>query len=345
MIVLKYKKIYTLMKYFKTYYELITEKQLTNKILYHGSLYAFENFKNTTTFFSETESFAENYAVEKSQDAELDREPILYKVKFSGNILDVNDPIDYKKLEDALPEKIEFQWNNFGFTTELEKSEIMFRMTGFFRDDPYEPILNCKIGDEIPEPTYPIDKWIVYKIDDDNVYTYSKKEFNYLLSDIFPAESYIIGVKQKVRDLYKPINDYVRDYISTVIEKKYVSQHDIKLYSFIFFNSESSKRYSDAYDIKIPKKNFKEFDDLYQKTKSELEKYIIEETYIKKFNRKSEKVKLNDTWRYFENETVHTAIVNLGYDGYLAKEKKILTYAIFKPTETVKILTSDGTIF
>jgi hypothetical protein len=162
----------------------------------------------------------------------------------------------------------------------------------------------------------------------------NKKEMSYLLNNIFSFSSNF-NIKREVRELYKPIYDYVKEYIKTTTNKNYVSDHDIVYYSYIFFGN---KKYAEAYDINIPEENIKEFNVLYDELKKNLQNYIVGRNYMTKFNRKPETIKLENTWRYFENETVHTAIVSLGYGGYSALERKIPTYALFHPSKDTKIL-------
>ena len=82
------------LKYYKTF-----ERILADFTLYHGSPYLFENFKNRTTYFSDNPKFAWEYADEKSFDAAMDAEPIIYKCKLNGEIFDATIDEHLQKLD------------------------------------------------------------------------------------------------------------------------------------------------------------------------------------------------------------------------------------------------------
>jgi hypothetical protein len=84
--------------------------------------------------------------------------------------------------------------------------------------------------------------------------------------------------------------------------------------------------------VNITESEIKEVNDLYQTAKQKLlELYTKDDT--KKWNIKPETIELSDTWRYFENDTIIDIIKNLNFDGYIAKERKTNTYAIFDATK------------
>jgi hypothetical protein len=91
-------------------------------------------------------------------------------------------------------------------------------------------------------------------------------------------------------------------------------------------------------DNGITKDELKEIDRLFKVGEKALLDLYIKEKRYKKWNLKPVVEKLDDTWRYFENETVSNLIKKLGYDGYVAKEKKYNTYLIFDPNKTITIL-------
>lgn len=325
------------MKFLKKYSQLFETK--LQKVLYHGSPHVFKEFANRTMFFAETEKFAEDYASQKSQDYAMDSEPNVYEVLVTCDILDINNESDFKKLRDALPDKVEYSYNNFGFSREENKDEILLNMKGFYTNEPLEDIKDVKIGDEIPNPQYKQEKFTVYKIDDDYVYTYDKKDYYYFLQNVFPTNDVNYNIDKELRDKFKPINDYVRSYIKEIKNGGYISNNDVKIYSYAFLNKGTNQTWLKGYDIgDIPKKNQREFDKLYKQVEKDIFDFVIERRYPKKFNRKTQINKLIDTWRYYENITVHDTIVNLGYGGYISKEDNVNTYAIFNPKKDTKIL-------
>jgi len=64
----------------------------------------------------------------------------------------------------------------------------------------------------------------------------------------------------------------------------------------------------------------------------------IKKGYYKKYNIVDIKEKLIDTWRFYENETVTNAIIELGYGGYLSQERNKKTYVVFDPNKDVEIV-------
>lgn len=323
------------MKFLKKFNELITESKL-NKILYHGSTNIFKDFKDKTTFFADTEKFAENYADQKSFDYALDEEPKIYEVLVKCDILDIENPKDYKKLENALPDKVEYIWNDFGFPTETDKEDILLRMTGFYIKEPEKVIgENIKIGDVIPIPISASqhEKYVVYKIDADNVYTYREQKYWQYLDSVFPYEANY-SIDAELRNKFKPIYEYVKAYLKSEYPGEYISNADIKLQARIFIRRQAEMGYKCP-----PEEKLDEFEKMYDEVKKEIVDYIVQKNiYTKEFNRKPIKEKLIDTWRYFENKTVHDIIVKLGYGGYKAREDNIYTYAIFNPKKHTQIL-------
>jgi hypothetical protein len=323
------------MKYIKTF------ENINNipMILYHGSPYKFKTFNHTTTFFSETKSFAVDYSDTKSFDYALDAEPNLYTVKVNGNIFDPTKKSDMNKLRKLLPPMVSYAYNNFGFKTEVPRDEILFNMSGKVKQKPYEPAVNAGVGEEFPDPYYNSDSYVVYKRDDDFVYAYNKKSLNYITSEMFNDITEMRN-SSSYRKYFKEIREFVDDYIKADNDKKnmYISHGIRQAYVIRFFNNDSD-RYSYGVE-KIPDDIVKKFNILYKKTMKDI---IAEFTskYNKKFILKPRVVDLEDTWRYFENDTVHNNILKLGYDGYVAKEKNIKTYAIFDPGKTVDIISYE----
>jgi hypothetical protein len=321
------------MKYLK-YYEQLLEKKLSTKrgeILYHGGLDYFSKFKNSISFFSETYSFAEDYASTKSMDMAADKEPIVYKVKFTGNIFDINNTKCYQEMKSKLPRKIKYTYNNFGFDEEISKQEMLFHLKGNYIETPLEGINDKKIGDEIKEQIAmsQYNYWIVYKKDDEFVYSYSKEDYNRQISGIF--EDGYSSWTHDGKQIFKPLLEFIRG----LNKGKYMGNADIKMYYYTLMMPDKHGWWTVERDFSAEEK--KEFKKINKECEEKLKEYIIGK-YTKKFLRVTQKGELIDTWRYYENETITDIIQELGYDGYIAKEKKVNTWAIFEPDKTIKIV-------
>jgi len=125
------------MKHLKTYK--IFEAKMV-KVLYHGSPYMFKSFKPTTTFFSDTEKFALEYAETKSMDYAIDNSPNIYTVKVKTELFDVNNKKDFKLLEEELPDSIEVFLTNFPMGTKVPKEEVLNCMRGYTISEPDEKV-------------------------------------------------------------------------------------------------------------------------------------------------------------------------------------------------------------
>jgi hypothetical protein len=317
----------------KTIREIVSNKllkeEVINKILYHGSPYRFINFKSNLTFFSETKDFASNYSSQKSLDYAMDEEPNIYEVEVLVDIFNIENKGDFEKMKNKLPEKIKVNLTNFPISTEINKDEILMNLRGFYIDKPYEEAVNAKIGDEIP--TFDKEVYVVYKTDDGFAYGFNKRNYLSYLEKAFSYNQDNYGYNRELLNVFKELNDFIKTYIKENTEEKYVSNY--LLYDFVQMFKNKDKKIESIY--------IEKFNKLYEKAKIELKNKLIEKGYIKKFIRKPTKEYLEDTWRYYENDTVINIIKSLGYGGYVAKERKVNTYAIFEPDKSVKILSYE----
>ena len=321
------------MKYLK-YYEQLLEKKLNTKreeLLYHGGLNYFSKFKNSISFFSETHMFAEDYASTKSMDMAADKEPIVYKVKFTGNIFDINNTKCYQEMKSKLPSKIKYTYNDFGFDAEITKQVMLFRMKGYYIDMPEDEINGKEIGDEIEEKISMSQYryWIVYKKDENFIYTYSKSDYNRQENGIF-EEGYSSWT-HNAKQIFKPLLKFIRN----LNKGKYMSNGEMNMYYHTLLMPGKDGWWKVDYNFTDVEQE--EFNNINNECKEKLKEYVIKK-YSKKFIRKPQKEKLIDTWRYYENETITDIIQELGYDGYIAKEKKQNTWTIFEPDKTIKIV-------
>jgi len=313
------------MKYLKTF-----EKMMSNFVLYHGSPYLFSEFKNRITFFSDNPKFAWEYASEKSMDNEMDAEPIVYICKLNGEIFDANNGEHLQKLKNKLPDKVTCYMTNFCFPHDFTKDDILELLKGDDIIEPNPDILTAKIGDEIPDPSYPVDKFIVVRIDDDNVYTIDKKNFNYYLEG---ASSVSYGNHHFGYEYRKHFKEFI-DYVKDVVKNKGVSIYNISDHlTGLFLSRKHQKAYG---GFELTDEEYNKGVELFEIGKKDMmEDYS--KTVEKPWNKKPKNIKLSNTWRYYENDSVSSSIKALGFSGYVAKEDNHNTYAIFNPKETINI--------
>jgi hypothetical protein len=321
----------------KLFEQFILEKKI-DKVLYHGSPYRFDEFKNVPTFFSETPNFAVDYANQKSMDQAMDNDANLYTCKVKTEIFDITNPEYYKYIESKLPEKIKVYLTNFPIDTEIEKADLLEYLTGYAVDEPLEQFVNADIGDKIPDPSYKYENFIVVKKDEDYVYTISEKSYNDILRKAFTEDTSLrFYSDRKYTKVFEPLRDFLKEYINKVIGKntRYFGENELKSYAMVFNDPDKHT----WLQIETPsEESIKRFNDLYEQGKKELIDVFIEEEYYKKWNINPERRKLKDTWRYYENETVQTILMNSGFGGYIALENNEKTYLIFEPAKTVEII-------
>lgn len=275
-----------------------------NKIYYHGSLNKFDHFKGDV-FITENENFAYQYARDKASDFGIDDDVIIYEVSIDKcNIFDIKESNNKTRLFDVLPDNVEYVYNNFGFTTSKPKEEFIENLYGKGTIKKNEQFNDVKVGDIIPYEDY------------DGTYTYHL----YYISKI-------------------------EDNLVNAINLAYFTGSTAHCY-FKFDKSLFYKEKYYNYDIKQISRNRKDFNMLYHSiidTEHELHKDVMEsiEEYItndfgkSKYNRlykfpiKDITIDLEDNWRFYENKTIRKAISDLGFDGYIAKEKNLNTICVY----------------
>ena len=188
-------------KYSKFKDKLLNEGKLS-KILYHGSPYVFKNFSNKTTFFTDDKTFAVDYSEQKSFEGAMDASAKLYTVEVIGNIFDATNEKELTNIEKILPSEIEYSYNNFGFNAKVPKKEFLLNLTGYDIIEPIDNINDLEIGDTFPDPTYPVEEFIIIKKDEKNVYVILEKRlkqeiFDSLISNKDVKELVINFAKEK----------------------------------------------------------------------------------------------------------------------------------------------------
>lgn len=301
-----------------SYYNFINESKV-GKVLYHGSPYRFENFTYKTTFFTDDKDFAIQYSEQKSFEGAMDSDANLYTVNFNGDIFDANNEKELKELAELLPEKIKFSYNNFGFTAEEDKDIFLLNMKGYDIVEPIENINELKIGDKFPNPQYDREEYVVVKKNNKHIYAMLDRILEDELMKKLRSDK---NIKEIILPFYKENENKPHNFIP---------DHLLIAYIEMFLNGSSW--------LGTPPDNLlEEFNIIKNKIEKELIEERINKGYIKKFVLEPTQIELIDTWRFYENDTVSNAIKKLGYDGYIAKENKKNTYAIFDPKKTIEII-------
>lgn len=318
------------MLYLKGYKLFESLRELT---LYHGSPEFFYNFKEQATFFSETEKFAREYAETKSMDYGMDKEAKVYKVKVKCNIFDINEKGNLEKLKKELPNEIEYVYNNFGFSALVPKEEFMMNLQGKDIIEPYDKAINSKVGDNIPDPTYPSGAGLlVVKEDKDNVYCIEVTTYKRYKEDLLKDKFNIYG-RAWLKDIVTKLEDKIKSVYLEDLGQKWISDRDKKA---AIYQSQNGAKYTELSEDSINK-----IGEYYNEAIKELDDYLYDNYNFKEFNKKTKIVDLSDSWRFYENKTVTEAIIKLGYGGYVAKESNVPTYLIFNPNKDVNIIEYD----
>ncbi len=327
---------------------LISEIEM-NKTLYHGTPYAFKQFKNRTTFFSDTPKFAIDYAETKAQDAALDNDIMLVTVEMLGNVFDPHNPQDFARLAERMPESVEVPHGTWAmFTDTYYKDEMLKRVRGIATERPLDIMVNAKVGDEVPDPSYNLDILMVVGRDNDYVYTVPKKRFE----DFLKASA--MGYDEHFNHLSK-YKDYFESWRNAIVDlynKSMGSTYQYPKYNFKKFYDTyeyATKRKGQKYDFVNPYRNDdkvlevtpeeeRAIDSMYEKAKETVSEILKKEMNKSEWAIRPIEQPIDNTWTYMENDTVFNIIKNMGYDGYVAKEDGHNTYAIFDPTKSVKII-------
>jgi hypothetical protein len=227
-------------------------------------------------------------------------------------------------LSAALPDKITYTYNDFGFDATEHKQEFMLNLKGFYTNIPLDGIENVKIGDRIPNPEYKSEMLVVYGKDKNYVYAYLEHTLNHILTDR----------KRMYTDEYKPIAEFIKTYVKEFEpNERHISTDTIYAFEYVLLNGVKSYYAS----VDPPKEKVAEFQDQYSAYKQAITAKVIAK-YSQKFNITTTINPVGDTWRFYENPTVSNTIKELGYGGYVAVEKNHNTYLIFQPDVHVEII-------
>lgn len=325
---------------------LISEVEM-NKTLYHGTPYAFKEFKNRTTFFSDVPQFAIDYANTKAQDAALDNDIMLVTVEMLGDIFDPHNQKDFARLAERMPESVEVPHGTWAmFTAPYSREEMLKRVRGIATEKPLEVMVNAKVGDEVPDPSYHLDTLMVVGKDGDYAYTINKKKFqDYLKSSAMGYDVHFSHLT-KYREYFEPWRRAIVD----LYNEKMGSTYPYPKSTFKnFFDTYDYAKKGHSYDIVNPYRRDdkvfkptpeeqKKIDGMYDTIKEKVGEMIKKDIPKNQWAIRPIEQPIDNTWTYMENDTVFNIIKDMGYDGYVAKEDGHNTYAIFDPTKSVKII-------
>lgn len=311
----------------------IHEETQVDKILFHGSPYVFEKFEDRMTFFSEHPQFAIDYSDQKSFEGAMDREPNLYTVKLNTNLFNPKNESHQKQILSILPDEVEFAYNNFGFTTKQPKEKVVGWMTGHDIEEPNEEAIKAKVGDKIVDPTYSRDTLTVVKKDKDYAYTVNSKRL-YSISEGLLKDYFDVHFDSNYVKMWQPLKDFAKEVFRLREPQEYFSTWALS----IVVSSLMGKDTPSYMSFETTSEEQAKFQKMYNDIWKDILKSISEEPHLTKWVLKPTPYEMEDTWRFFENDDVISAIQKLGYGGYVAKERKHNTYAIFHPNRDVVII-------
>ena len=328
-------------------------ESLVYKILYHGSLWIFDVFKHKTAYFSDNPKFCYDYASTKSQDAALDLDTIVYKCEFNGELFNYKSEEDMNKLIPILPDTVKVHHGTAWFLDhDFNKDEMIKRLKAIETIEPIDYIKDANIGDEVPNPGYKSELFIVVDKDEENVYTIDKKTYNdYLRGAIEGYKTNIYTSEYfKYYDIFNPYREEIlksynknKETNCALPKNKYHHEDFFKLiqtlqYSKKGYNIDYVSPYSNDKRLAFTKEDIIKIDNIYNECLNKFKEIVYKELYRKEWNRKTIDEPMKSNWNYYENKVVSNLIKKLGYDGYIALEKGHNTYAIYEPDKTIKIL-------
>ena len=319
-------------------------------VVYHGFLsYSkkdwFYEFNRLPAFFSTRRAFAEQYAQTKSMDAGLDKDANTYECFL--NIKKLFDPKDKNVVELArkkLPEKIKVSHGTMWFLdADLDKDYVVDEMAGIqtiYPDRMTDTILKINVGDVFDEPVSmsQYEKRILLYKDEDWAYTVDLDYFNEKTEK--EVAEYVSRGDSYSRKSIKYKDKYFEPYVvdKTTFRMK-LNDEPIA----VEFRNDLEKYRKNLIENITTLKRVEEDDthfEIHLKDYEKLKGYWGGTISIKKRNLKSYKVKANNNWTMFENETVQKFLLDNNFGGWISTEKGDKTYAVY---EAQNIKLADGT--
>jgi hypothetical protein len=229
---------------------------------------------------------------------------------------------DRQKLYDALPQKYK---TNYGWWDyDIDKDSAIDQMRGRGDAHTYDEAAKKEVGETFAKDA-PNDLYMIVKKTPDKIYAIQPDVFSTMLNEVLFKFDY-----------------HERSRVYSSIRKHPIAER------FIPFREEIKKIGNDVYvwrgwlsmmyDKSLDADKKRIYEEAKKLMMDSLAEYPETSLNVYSFNIKPHKVALKNTWDLFENETVYETLKKLGYDGYVAMERKYKTYAIFDPQKTITIL-------
>jgi predicted DNA-binding protein len=212
-------------------------------------------------------------------------------------------------------------------------------MSGYYIKEPVDEIKNVRIGDmfDLKINFSQSNTYKVLDIDDEYVYTFNYTNFENEIDSLMRFKKSGYFVDSPMKKHIDELENFLIAYIKEHTNNRRVSDELKSLYATQFINGGKDNSYGTE---EISDSDINQFNDLYNKFIDDCIQYNKDENeyFVEKYNKIPQKLELANTWTYYENKTVITAITDMGYGGYVAKENSENTYNIFNPKKSVKIL-------
>jgi hypothetical protein len=347
-------------------------EKLVDKILYHGGLEGFydeetkknmfnrfKKFAPRTAYFSENPRFALDYADRKTSEGGYDADIWLYKCKFKGNLFEHDSPEDMNKLIPLIPDEIDVSHGIMWFMSrKVKRDEMIKALQGIAVIEPRPEFANANIGDKVPNPFYKSENFIVVKKDDNYVWTISEQNYRYHLRASEKGYDKHFSEHAKLRDIFTKWRNAIVDVYNenTGLNMKYPEtkygygddETSVFYRLMITYLQARTKLKGMDYTFRskggqftLTQEQVDHIEKLHEEAVKEFDEKIKDELHNTKWNRHVEEEKLESNWTYYENDTIQHLIEKLGYDGYVALEDKVKTFAIYHPDKTVEIIESE----
>ena len=346
------------MKYLKHYK--LFETHYTDKILYHGGLEGFydeetgknmfnkfKTFAKRTAYFADNPNFAIDYAEMKSMDGGYDADIYLYTCHFTGNLFEYNNKEDIDKLIPLIPEEVDIRHDTYWFLTgKIPKKEFIKNLQGIITIEPIPQFVNAKIGERVK---YDSDTQIIVDRDDKYVYSIKQDTFNSYKNSSSMGYNEHFSNYTKYKDIFEPWRNAIVDAYNRNTGRNH-SYPKYSTFNRFYHTYEYAKKgynidyvaYNDRNDKELfTKDEITKIDSLYNDCLKKFEETAYKELDRNKWVINEEERPMGSNWNYYETSIIRQLIIELGYDGYVALEKKHKTYAIYNPHETIEIIKTE----
>lgn len=298
------------MKNIKTF-----ESYIPSMRVYHGTPYRFTEFNDDVTFFSETEKFAARYGNTKASDFGIEDGIRVFQCELSGNIFDIKDPVDYAKLEAALPDTVKV--NYLFMSANIDKEELLRNLQGKLTIKPKAEVLDAltKLYDTVRFNGGDV---ICIDLDEQHVKTASYSSF------CEAKEGF--GGKRDGCDKLPEFVAYKERAVAYMKEKEpetnwaFMAITNPKGFLYYLSQSDGGKQI---------------MNECYPPALEAVRQMFLAEDRYENHYREAYVDDIESTWTFYENDTVIDIIRKLGYDGWKATEGDT-TYALFNAKKTTK---------